>query len=344
MKAELETAKSLFPAGSQEGAAVFLGLQRWLVPRMRFAMARLDTVPWAGVSEAGIKLLPSVEADELRLQLAGSLLINHDFVLPLELGEKRRAELAGEGVRLAELPPRGLFLWKVLEHCQVLTRETPSAERWKHLQALPQLFPPLPPDGAKWNQTHAQSQEVELLKIAFLVEATRVFRDAWSAKTAAERQRQLSHYDAVMAAARQHVPLEGIQGDWRDRTTSLGIAILRNDSAAMLEATQGGWNDAGHDTIRLVVTLEGYIRRGELQDGEDLLDELSKQGWPKGWSGVRHNQLLFLKEPKARGKAHGAKEYPNGFPYPWYSKKWTQKALKAGWKPGQPLLETLGRE
>jgi protein kinase-like protein len=344
VKAELETAKTFFPAQSPEGEAVFLGLQRWLVPRMRFAMARLDTTAWAGVSEAGIKLLPSVEADELRLQLAASLLINHDSLLPRALSAERQAELGGASVRLSVLPPRGRLLWKVLEHSWVLTRKTPSAERWKRLQALGELLPPLAPDGAKWTPAHAQSQEVELVKVAFMVEATRIFRDAWQAKTAAERERQLSHYDVVMAAAREKVPPEGIRGDWRDRATSLGVAILRHDTVAMLEASQGGWNDASHDQIRLVVTIEGYLRRGKLEAAKEPLAELGQRGTPKGWSGLVHNQLLFLEDPKDRGKVHEAKEFSNDHPYPWYSKKWTQRALKASWKPGQPLLSALGRE
>ena len=344
IKAEFETAKSLFPAGSPEGVAVFLGLQRWLVPRLRYALARLDTLSWSSLSKAGIKLLPSLEADELRLQLSASLLINHDSLLPNPLTKKHQATLAGEGARLQELPPRARFLWGVIEHSWVLTQATPGPERWARLQAASALLPPLAPDGAKWNPAHAQSQEVELLKVGFLIEATRVFRDAWAAETAAERERLLSHYDTVMGEARQRVPPEGIHGDWRDRTASLGVAILRHDRAAMLEAIQGGWNDAGHDPIRHVVKIEGFLRRGDLQAARDEVEALRIDGSPKGWSGLVHNQLLFLEDAAKRGQAQRAEAYSKGHPYPWYSEAWTERALKARWEPGQALLNTLGRE
>ena len=219
-----------------------------------------------------------------------------------------------------------------------------SAERWKRLQAASALLPPLPPDGAKWTPAHAQSQEAELLKVGFLIEATRLFRDAWAAGTAAERQAILSHYDEVMSEARKRVPPEGIQGDWRDRTAGLGVAILRHDRDAMLEATQGGWNDAGHDPIRHVVTIEGFLRRGDLESAKDEVKALQVDGAPKGWPGLIHNQLLFIEDAETRGEAHGAQAFSKGHPYPWYSEAWTKRALEAKWEPGQPLLSTLGRQ
>jgi len=343
IKAELETARSLFPAGDPEGVAVFLGLQRWLVPRLRFALARLDTKSWSSVSRAGIKLLDSAEARELRLQLTASLLINHDSLLPPPLTKKHQATLVGGELTSQELSVRARFLWAVIRQAWVQTRDTPRAERWKLLKAASELLPPLPPDGAKWNPAHAQSQEVELLKVAFLIEATRVFRDAWAAEGPADRESELSHYDVVMAEARKRVPPEGIHGDWRDRTAGLGVAILRHDRDAMLEATQGGWNDAGHDAIRHVVTVEGFLRRGDLESARDEAKS-PRAGIPRAWSGLVHNQRLFLLSAAERGQPHSAQEYAKGHPYPWYSEAWTKLALESKWDPSRRLLDALGRE
>ncbi|MBL4845445.1 MAG: serine/threonine protein kinase [Planctomycetes bacterium] len=322
-----------------ERAVCLRGLQRWLLPRIRYALNNVTEREWKQLVEAGAGLGPSLERDELRLlQVVGR---NYSFpLLPGPLTPAERAVVELPPARFARLPARARCALLACRVTRGATLETPALDRRRWITEMSQLLPPVRADGAPWTLVGAQTQEVEFVKTAILVEATRWWEMAWRVGGGEACEAYLRRSEAFLTEAEEFLPAGGLGGDWRYRIARFRNAALRGQVQTMLELVQGGWSDQRHTQHKSVLTIEAHLQAGDFASARDEVGVLEREGVPAAWKPQLHNQLIFLESPP-RGTPLPTKEV--GHPLPWWSEENTKRLLEAKWRPGQPILPALGR-
>ncbi|MBL4846005.1 MAG: hypothetical protein JKY65_10800, partial [Planctomycetes bacterium] len=317
-------------------AAFQRGAQRWLVRRLRFAQSRLHEVQWARLAQIGAELRDSLAAFEIRLLVMAGHTNSSDDMLPAPLAGRPRALLAPQPGREALLPQRVRTLLAANRLARGCGFETPAADRRRlldELLTLSSLF------STSTELDLAETQALDVVKEAYMIEALRCTEEAWLAPDLSSRIAHLVRAERYLREAPKHFPKGWTSGDWRFRVAQIRIAIFRGDRATLLRVARAPWTDTRRTTLKRAVAVEAYLGAGDLTSAREAAKPLRNNPGP--WAGLTHNQLLFLDDPPTRAPL-AASPSPN-YPFPWRSEALTQRLLESGWRPGQPLLPALGR-
>jgi len=314
--------------------ALHRGVQRWMLPRLRFALSRLHEDEWRALAEPGADLVPSPEADEARLLILAGVSNAMDEIIPPPLEGPQVAWIQLSSERAAALPPaaRRLFLAALL--ARGVTSETSLETRRQLTRQILALFPSK--DEAR-TLTLRQSQGVEAGKEACLIEVLRCTEEAWLASSKAERQAALQEARARLSATRLRCLPKWLLNDWRYLVAQLRLAALSGDLSFFSGPEITPWTDTRRQVLRASYVLELQLLRGDLQAARRAAEALGKEEL-SGWTGLVRNQLLFL-EDSPQGPQ--PTETRGDHPFPWRQEAPTRRLLDAGWRPGQPLFPAL---
>ena len=312
------------------------GLQRWLLPRLRFALSRLHEKEWRALANPGADLVASPEADEIRLLVLAGLSNAMDEIIPpaLEGDSLRAIQLSPE--RAAALPRSARRLHLAALLALGITSETSLETRRRLTRQILELFPTRAQVG---NLTLRQSQGVEAGKEACLIEALRCTEDAWLALGPAQRALALAEARARLAAVEARCPPNWLSSDWRYLLTQLRLAALSGDLSFFSGNEIEPWTDTRRTLLRQAFVLEIHLLKGELAAAHLAARPLRSEAKDLGdWLGLVHNQLLFLEEPPSAPLPTLVR---SDHPFPWRREEPTKRLLAAGWRPGQPLFPAL---
>lgn len=322
----------------RERRALFLGIQRWALPRLRFTLSRLHERKWRALAGPVADLLESPEADEIRLLVLAGRTNGMDDIVPARMPPRELAMLALSRARRAALPAEGYRLLLAAQLARGTELRSPYPARRRLTAEVMKSLPS--PEEVKLLGLPGK-QAVEVAKEACLIEVLRCTEEAWLAESRAERIAALEETRLRLAAVQEKFAQKWLNNDWRYLVARLRLAALSDDREALREVALAPWTDTRRRALRASFLLESHLLSGDLVAARVVAKNIEEEG-SISWMGLIGNQLLFLEDPPQRGAAQTLTRPSD--PFPWRREAETKRLLAAGWRPGQPLLPALGRD